>query len=209
MSQPTPSRPWYARPGPVTTIAVTLVVLTIAVRIVWPWYRTRRLIDEVAGRGGHVRFETGGPQWLRNLWSDERLTLLDTASVIIFDGEEFDDADIENVVLPLARWNQIEMVSLSGTRVTDEGLRFLTGCRDLQLLECSGIPITDDGLKHIAQMQHLNSLSLDGTQVTDKGIQQLARLHGLELLSVSNTNVTDAGVEALRKHLPNLQVLDD
>ena len=63
--------------------------------------------------------------------------------------------------------------------------------------------ITDAGLKELANLQKLKVLELSSTEITDAGLKEVAKLQKLERLFLTGTKVTAAGVAELRKALPN------
>ena len=69
-------------------------------------------------------------------------------------------------------------------------------------LNLSGTSVTDAGLKEMAGPKNLSSLSLVKMQVTDSGLNELTGLKYLSSLDL-RTRVTDKGVAELRKALPN------
>jgi hypothetical protein len=127
--------------------------------------------------------------------------------------------------------DEIVRVSLTGTRVTDEGLPHLAGLKRLRSLELRGLAVTggglkslsgltglktldlamtavaDDGLKHLAGLDALEWLALWGTRVGDGGLKHLAGLKNLREVSVQRTNVTAEGVKKLKTALPGCAVL--
>jgi hypothetical protein len=70
----------------------------------------------------------------------------------------------------------------------------------------SGTDVTDAGLKDLAGLKQLQWLNLTKTQVTDAGLKHLAGLKQLRLLLLTNTKVTDKGIADLKKALPNLVI---
>ena len=100
----------------------------------------------------------------------------------------------------------LQHLNLSGTRVTDKGLKHLKGLTNLQYLNLYGTRVTDEGLKHLKGLTNLQVLDLYGTQVTDEGLEHLKGLTNLQVLNLSGTQVTDEGLEHL-KGLTNLQHL--
>ena len=65
-------------------------------------------------------------------------------------------------------------------------------------LKLSGTAITDEGLKQIGQLQSLIRLDLDGTRITDQGLPALQKLSKLKFLNLAVTNITGAGLETLK-----------
>ena len=98
-------------------------------------------------------------------------------------------------------------LSLGRAKVTDAGLKELTGLKSLQSLNLVGAKVTDAGLKELAGLKSLQSLDLGGTKVTDAGLKELAGIKSLQSLNLYNTRVTDAGLKELAG-LKSLQSLD-
>ena len=73
-------------------------------------------------------------------------------------------------------------------------------------LDLSGSVLTDVGLKELARLKSLQSLNLEHTQITDAGLKELAGLNCLQSLNINDTQVTPAGLKALTplKHLSSL-----
>lgn len=75
---------------------------------------------------------------------------------------------------------RVDMVNLTGDRITDEHLRLLQ-------------PLTA-----------LRQLSLDGSRVTDQGIEQLLTLPNLEEVSLLRTQVTPEAVQSFKNRHPKI-----
>jgi hypothetical protein len=97
-------------------------------------------------------------------------------------------------------------IDFRGIHVTDDDLRFLRNCRQIDHLCFERMPIRDDELKRLHPLKRLAILNLDGTQVSDLGLARLRSMRGLGLLSLRDTRVTDAGVLQLRS-LTKLKIL--
>ena len=69
-------------------------------------------------------------------------------------------------------------ISLSGTKVTDAGLKELAAFRSLQALDLGSTQVTDAGLRELTALQSLQALALGGTRITDAGLWRNARLRG-------------------------------
>ena len=107
--------------------------------------------------------------------------------------------------LNLARLNHLRYGSLD-TGLSDACLIPIQGLSQLQTLTLSGNRITDEGLALIAGMPELESLDLDATDVTDAGLVHLQALKKLKSLSLGGTRVTPQGARALQSALPGLEV---
>ena len=101
---------------------------------------------------------------------------------------------------------QVAVLNLARTKVTDEGLRSIEGLKNLRRLHLEHTKIGDAGLTHLKGLTNLEYLNLYGTQVTDSGLAELEGLKNLKALFLWQTKVTPAGVEKLKKALPKCDI---
>ena len=73
---------------------------------------------------------------------------------------ELSEADLEKV----------EKLDLSGSQITNEDLKELSGLRNLKELCLDNTAITNQGLKELISMRQLKNVSLRGTGVTEADI---------------------------------------
>jgi internalin A len=92
-------------------------------------------------------------------------------------------------------------------KVTDAGLKELAALNGLSYVWLNDTQVTDAGLKELANIKKLNNVNLSGTRVTDAGLKELATLKPLQLLYLGRLTVTDAGVKELVT-LEKLTLLD-
>ncbi|KAI8145392.1 hypothetical protein BJV82DRAFT_666651 [Fennellomyces sp. T-0311] len=65
-------------------------------------------------------------------------------------------------------------LSLKGCDViTDSGVRFLEGLRNLEYLDASNCKVTDKGIRSLTRLSQLKYLNLSKTKITDAGLQYL------------------------------------
>lgn len=136
----------------------------------------------------------------------------------------------DNDLRPLEELRGLRELSIVHGDVTDNGLDYVMGSRNLLRLSLSGLPISksgivklhllemlsdldlsdtniaDDSLETIAEFSQLRVLSLRGTRVTSKGLVAIQNLQLLEVLDLANTAVDDSSLETFR-NMPNLQRL--
>jgi hypothetical protein len=158
-----------------------------------------------------------GPEWLRRAIGDDFFRRV----VIVNFDEGSDPADRDLAVLRELP-GLLELTLMNRTRITDEGLRNLSGLRQLKVLALNGTkidgsglghvpfprrieglalsdaPVTDEALMHIEQMTNLKWLILTNTKITDRGMSHLAALKSLEDLQIEGTVVTDEGLGYLK-----------
>lgn len=73
-------------------------------------------------------------------------------------------------------------------------------------LDLTGTQITDEGLKEVVKLQKLEALWLSNTKITDENLKELAKLQKLQELFLDGTKVTAAGVAELKKAMPNCEI---
>ena len=101
---------------------------------------------------------------------------------------------------------QLAVLNLARTKVTDDGLKVIEPLKNLRRLHLENTKIGDAGLTHIKGLTTLEYLNLYGTQVTDSGLSQLDGLKNLKALYLWQTKVTPDGVAKLKKSLPGCQI---
>jgi hypothetical protein len=188
----------------------SLLVLVLVVAIPSSWMRVeielaRRQSEAVKGIW-HVAEAVDydwqvvvGPAWLWNLLGND--FFMNVNGVHIIDNTVM-DAGLEH----LGGLGQLQVLTLSGTKVTDAGLVHLDELTQLKTLRLWGTNVTDAGLVHLKRLTKLQSLDVGGNAVTDAGLPYLAELSQLQTLYLWNTEVTDEGVRKLRQVLPNCKV---
>ena len=109
---------------------------------------------------------------------------------------DLDDADLER--LHLAVLDDLRLLDLSETEISDAGLAHLKGLTHLQVLNLGGTDVTDAGLLYLADMRELKSLTLP-RGVSDAGLAHLSGLGALRDINLAETQVTATGLASLRE----------
>ena len=102
-------------------------------------------------------------------------------------------------------WHQELWLILSGTLVTDSGLRHLAASERVGCLSLAHTAISDVGLEHLAGLPKLYSLDLEGTKITDAALPLLEEMKVREV-NVSNTRVTAAAKKAMQAQAPRMNL---
>jgi hypothetical protein len=131
--------------------------------------RIERALAEIQRAGGlYMREERG--HWRPVIGID-----LDDSTV-------YDSGDVrvrgpvtDATLLAVARFGELEELSLSGAHVTDAGLARLEGLKRLRRLNLSRTPLGDAGLHSLMQIPELRTIDLRGTRVSAKGVEDLKR----------------------------------
>ena len=117
---------------------------------------------------------------------------------------EFGDDDLAKLepVLPA-----MVSMDLSGTSLTDEGVKRLAKATGLKSLRLSETAITESSLDALATLTQLESLNLYGTQIGSPAVLKLAPLANLRRLYLWRTQVDAAGVLQLQEKLPDCEIV--
>jgi len=136
-------------------------------------------------------FNQPGPSWLRNTLGFEPFEDIVFAGVDSSSGITISDDDL----VILGKIDSVEMIDLSDSEVTNEGLRHLRKLPNLSYLELSNTKISDAGLEHLAGLSSLELLFLSGTRISDAGLKCLSEMPKLFSLWLDDTDISDAGLE--------------
>lgn len=136
-----------------------------------------------------------------------RLPRLEFVTLNAATGSTFRDKDLAS----LGRLKQLVWLQMSGMdtplEITDQGIGYLAGLKDLDRLTIGGPALTDRSLATIGGFKRLDMLNVWGN-FTDAGLRNLEDLKALRSVTIrSGTNFSPAARERLRKNMPNLLVL--
>ena len=115
-------------------------------------------------------------------------------------------SDAQAALLPKIS-EQLVWLKLGDTRISDETLAQVAKLKNLQKLHLEHTNVTDAGLKNLSGLANLEYLNLYGTTITDAGLTQLISLKSLRTVYLWQTKTTEAGITALKKAMPNLEVI--
>ncbi len=90
-------------------------------------------------------------------------------------------------------------LALGGTKISDEGLRYLSTMKNLEILHLPYTDISDNGIRNLTTIKSLKAINLNNTKITSAGIRLLSGLPELSILSIENTPVDNATLDALRQ----------
>lgn len=114
----------------------------------------------------------------------------------------FCDAQLEKLgaLGPNIRW-----LNLSGTKISDAGLRSISGWANITRLHLDRTGITDAGLACLANLRYLEYLNLHGTAVGNAGLRHLSGLARLQKLYLWQTKVTPEAARTFAADLTDRQ----
>jgi len=217
--------------------SLLLVMLTLAIlfsasgRVLRSYHVQNEAREELVALGGFVQSEpAAGLQWLTPIFGDEYFSNVRGVALGPWTGtignnflmiggprrpnnqllqlsgqgdQQISDEDLSR----LAALPDLERLFLNFTDISDAALVFVARANKLTDLRLAQTHISDAGLAYLAHLENLQSLDLFGTNITDAGIEHLAALPNLKRIDLRGTQVTDAGEEALRRSLPDVEIL--
>jgi len=101
-------------------------------------------------------------------------------------------------------------IQLRDSVVRDEDLALLEHlANEVDVVGLENTAITDMGLKYLCQLPVLDNIDLANTAITDAGLDILSSIKTLECLCVEKTKVTEAGVRRFEAAVPACDVTWD
>ncbi len=191
------------RPLWIGLAALGLIVAAVVLQFGLPICRQQVAIAEIKRLGGQVEIPETAPGWLRRQLGHTRTKLFENATSVYFWRNRM---VADSHLSCLDGLPHLSYLSLTATRISDDGIKQLRKLRNLETIQLEETEITDAGLAHLKGMKSLKCLELYGTRVTDAGLVHLKGLTELEELGVEETAVTDAGIADLHRALPGLTI---
>jgi len=102
---------------------------------------------------------------------------------------------------------ELKRLNLSDSAVTDNGLRYISNLKKLQILLLKRTDINGDGLAHLGKNRNLVSLDLESSQLSDDGMKGFLKSAKFSYLNLSKTGISDYGIKNLL-HLVQLNELN-
>lgn len=106
----------------------------------------------------------------------------------------------------LGNLTKLKGIDLSGTEVTDDGLKILARMPNLIWVYLDGTKVTGPGIAHLNSHQSLRMVELNGCELNQTGYENLIQLPNLGSLGLRNTRTTNADLHLLQENT-NLGIL--
>jgi Leucine-rich repeat (LRR) protein len=113
---------------------------------------------------------------------------------------EFSTAEIEQ----LKRLEKLEILSLSGSELTEEAYEILASLPSLKELDLEGVHVLDDHVRVLSESSSLETLRLEKSLFTDEGLMSLDKLSTLKQVHVLSSKVTEAGIQRFQSVRPDV-----
>ena len=142
--------------------------------------------------------EAGGPDTITiQKWKDGMVSNLPRPSSsfsLHLTGSGITDEGLKEI----AALHKVTAVLLSDNEITDQGLESLGNLTNLIELSLKRTKVSS--IRHLAKLRGLKYLWLEGSEVTDAGMEDLGDLNELAILNLSRTKITDATLERIGKY---------
>ncbi|MSR65884.1 MAG: hypothetical protein EXS24_00730 [Pedosphaera sp.] len=156
---------------------------------------------------GIARFESGGPQWLREVAGEDALRLFDRLTAIDLNdkGNPHDKNYKRNETLGddwlanLVNLPDLIHLDLANTSVIGPGLRHVGALKSLERLNLTLTPVTDPWLEQLRGLTNLRVISLASAKCSGEGYRFLGDLKRLESANFHTAPVDDAGLAGISK----------
>lgn len=101
-------------------------------------------------------------------------------------------------------------IQLRGSRVSNEDLALLKYLADeVDVIGLEETKVTDEGMKYLCGLSILDNIDLANTAISDVGLEVLSSIKTLECLCVEGTKVTESGVKKFEAAVPDCYVTWD
>lgn len=108
----------------------------------------------------------------------------------------------------LTLFSSLESVSLNGTNINDEGLKYLSTCNSINNLNLTFTSISDKGIAHLISLSKLEYLRLKETNITTKGLLNLNNKSLEELfLSDASSQEDIINLKHLSRKIPTCKII--
>jgi hypothetical protein len=105
------------------------------------------------------------------------------------------------------RWLQdLQYVTYTGDRATDEWLEHLLELPNLSYLVIKRTSVTDQGMEIIGRLKQLRLIELRYLNITDRSVPHLAQLVNTSQFRLYGTKISSEGAEKLREEVPGAEV---
>jgi hypothetical protein len=170
---------------------------------VWHGHQKKvALIREIEARGGSVKVESRGPNWVRRWGEYHAYGIAWNPPIGVFDrvvGVRLKRVEGTDDFLPrLSGFPGLKSLDLSRSDVTNDGVRHIARLTTLEELNLGYTAITDDCMSQVGQLVRLRELDLGHTRVCGRGFHRLEALPALEELTLVFTPIRDDALEPLK-----------
>lgn len=162
------------------------------------YQRVRKIAEWVLNKGGWIANAEGEIRQQADLGH-----LTSIVSVMLYKNPLVRDEDLSQ----LTDLDSLIVLGLSGTPVTDQGMKTIGQIRTVERLDLQNSKVTGSGFRELQNLKLLKTLWANGLKVANEDIAFLTSCRQLEELSLSSSEINDGAVPHLKK-LASLKVLN-
>lgn len=155
--------------------------------------------------GASLAREWRGPSWAEEPLGRLGFRFFDDVFRVKFTDVPSDVVRSQLALLP--RFPELEELDMDECPIGDEGLKHIGAMRNLRLLYVSGTGVTDEGLRNLGRLTSLEGLHLGKTDIRGKGLAHLGCVASLRWLFLNSTPIDDAHLPQVVR-FKGLKVLD-
>ncbi len=109
-------------------------------------------------------------------------------------------------MLSFAELPALESLRVEGARLGVDHFKELAKTENIKILDLPNSGLTDESLRHLVKMQSLESLGLQGNPITAKGLLELKVLPNLKNMRLSKGVVSVEDAKGLRSEMPKCEI---
>lgn len=106
-------------------------------------------------------------------------------------------------------WPGLQVLSLSDTAVTANGVKKLAALHELKELKLAALRLNDESLEPVLNLKNLEQLTLRANNISDVTLERIAKLPKIDKVDLTHCdNTTKEGKEKLQETLKELRIHD-
>lgn len=174
------------------------------------WDDEQPAIERIKELGGWVKLEECLPDEIsETLEAGKRKFVVEVN--MVYNGEgagrENNDNFSDECLAEIAKCSQVRRIMLTGDQINNEGLETISALEHVeQIFMWNATNVTDDGIKFLAGFKNLEKLHVGRSDVTADGIGYLLKLKKMKFLGLQNNWLSDDIFEHAA-NFPELEIL--
>lgn len=105
--------------------------------------------------------------------------------------------------------DQVVDLYLGHMPMDDESLTTVAGFQNLQVLNLNGTEVTDGGLVHLQGLKELQKLYVTETEITENGLRNMLQVNPVKKIYVWNASVDSNSINNLSREFPGVQIIGE
>ena len=174
------------------------------------YQRELQAVHELQAMGAGVTYSSPFPAWVSGYCGEQSLNPFSEVSIRLWDGEgmNLEEVNVERLSCAISDLRTVETLFLAGRAIDDNWLFHLKRVRNVRRLVIEGTSISDEGISYLVGWRQLESLVLGPSErLSNRCLRHLELMPSLHDLTVDvhANGITDQGISDLKKAKPNLR----